>query len=255
MTAPVPLPRAFLRPIAHRGLHNAAAGIIENTAGAFKAAIANGYGIECDLRPASGGLPIVFHDETLDRLTASTGPVRALTSASLAEARHKVSGEPILTFAGLLELVAGRVPLLVEIKSEWDPPVLPFLEQIARLARTYSGPLALMSFDPEVVSVLAMLAPAIPRGLVSGSYVSTSGAHWWADRLSPERRAHLRDLADLAATGSSFIAYEVAPLPTPATIAARAHGLPVLTWTVRTPADLAAARAHADAPIFEGFRP
>ena len=255
MTNVVPLPPAFLRPIAHRGLHDAANGVIENSAGAFRAAIAHTYGIECDLRPASGGLPVVFHDDTLDRLTTSNGPVAALTLASLAAVRHTVSGEPILTFAALLALVAGRVPLLVEVKSEWDPPNHAFLSQIAHLATAYSGPIALMSFDPAVVSALQTLAPAVPRGLVSGSYVSASGDDWWADTLDPNRRAQLRDPDGLAVTGSSFIAYEIAALPTPATSAARARGLPVLTWTVRTPADLARATAHADAPIFEGFAP
>lgn len=114
---------AFLRPIAHRGLHCPKHGRIENTAPAFEAAISKGYGIECDLRPAAGGLPIVFHDDTLDRLVAGKGPLANPTPASLKALTYKDGNTRILTFADLLDLVGGAVPLLVEIKSEWTPPI------------------------------------------------------------------------------------------------------------------------------------
>src|SRR5690348_14108028 len=71
------LDRAFLRPIAHRGLHNAAKGIVENTTAAFTAAIDKGYGIECDLRPASDGTPFVFHDAEFKRLIDAPGRLDA----------------------------------------------------------------------------------------------------------------------------------------------------------------------------------
>ena len=198
MNAPaVPLDRAvFLRPIAHRGLHNAGSGIIENTAQAFEAAIARGYGIECDLRPAHGGSPVVFHDETLDRLVDGTGPVSALTADDLTRFSHRGSGAGILTFAQLISLVDGRVPLLVEIKSEWTPPDQAFLAAIAQQASVYRGPIALMSFDPAVIAALGSRAPGVPRGLVSGSYRTTSRDSWWQDTLAPERANHLRDLGE-----------------------------------------------------------
>jgi len=250
------LPAAFLAaPIAHRGLHDAGRGIIENSAGAFSAAIAAGYGIECDLRPASGGLPVVFHDKTLDRLIDGHGPIADLTSSSLAHLRYKISGETILTFDGLLALVAGITPLLVEIKSEWDPPDSNFLDAIARDASAYLGPIALMSFDPAVVAGLAERAPTIPRGLVSGSYGETGTGNWWQDRLSEERRTALAEMTEFDAVQASFAAYEVGALPAPATQALRKRAVPVLTWTVRTGLDRQRARLYADAPIFEGFRP
>ncbi len=98
---------AFLRPIAHRGLHNAKKGIIENTGPAFEAAIAKGYGIECDVRPAAGSLPVVFHDETLNRLVDSRGLVAKIKARELKALSHRVGGAPILTFAELLDLVGG----------------------------------------------------------------------------------------------------------------------------------------------------
>lgn len=249
MSVPV-LHRTFLRPIAHRGLHGA--GRIENSRPAFDAAIARGYGIECDLRALADGTPVVFHDETFERLLDESGRVDELTTGAFARLRYRGTDTPILTFAGLLELVAGRVPLLVEIKSEWAPPNPAFLAQIASRATAYRGPLALMSFDPAVIAALHTLAPAVPRGLVSGSYQSTGGDQWWAGMITPVRAARLREMADFDAVGASFAAYECAALPTARTQELRARGVPVLTWTVRTAADRARAEAHADAMIFEG---
>lgn len=244
---------AFLRPIAHRGLHHAKKGIIENTAPAFEAALAKGYGIECDLRPAAGGLPIVFHDETLNRLVEGKGPVAHLDAVALKRLRYNGSDSHILTFAEFLDLVEGQVPLLVEVKSEWDPPDKTFLSKIAKLAHSYRGPLALMSFDPDVMTVLRDLAPKLPLGIVSGSY---AGHGWWNRKVSKARAQALRDLLLSRPVAPDFYAYQVGALPTPVTRYVReVQGLPVFTWTVRTAQDRAKAAKWADAPIFEGFEP
>lgn len=244
---------AFLRPIAHRGLHNAKKACVENTASAFRAAIDAGYGIECDLQPAAGGLPIVFHDLTLNRLVKGHGPVANLLPGDLKRLRYKNGDDHILSFAELLELVNGRVPLLVEVKSEWQPPDREFLMRIAKLALTYKGPLALMSFDPDVMTVLRELAPKLPRGIVSGSY---EGAGWWNRKISKGRAADLRNLLLSGPVAPDFYAYQVSALPTPVTRFVReVLGLPLFTWTVRTRKDRDLALAHADAPIFEGFEP
>jgi glycerophosphoryl diester phosphodiesterase len=247
-------PGAFLRPIAHRGLHDARAGRVENTAAAFDAAIGMGSGIECDLRPARGGLPVVFHDETLERLTGTSGRVADLGAGDLRAVRTKDGGHGILTFADFLALVDGRVPLLVEIKSEWDPPDIAFLSEIARSALDYRGDVALMSFDPDVMTVMRELATEIPRGVVSGGYTDEHGEPWWPDRISAERGRRLANLLESGPVAPSFYAYHVTSLPTPVTQYAReVCSLPVFAWTVRSEADRAAARAHADAPIFEVF--
>lgn len=248
---------AFLRPIAHRGLHDAANGIVENTAPAFEAAIAAGYGIECDLQPAATGLPLVFHDLELDRLTAGSGLITELQPGCAAKLPFKAANVTgILTFAELLALIAGRVPLFAEVKSEWEAPDCVFLGEIARLAKGYAGPLALMSFDPAVMTVLRELAPEVPRGIVSGSYFDKTGDGWWPGLLSDERRHALAKLAESGPVAPSFYAYEVGALPTPETQRAReTERLPLLTWTVRTEADRRLAALHADAPIFEGFKP
>ena len=178
------LDRAFLRPIAHRGLHNAAKGIIENTAAAFAAAIDRGYGIECDLRPASDGTPFVFHDAEFGRLIDAPGRIDAAAPAAIAGLTYRGSLERVLPFAEFLDLVAGRVPLLVEIKSDWSRPSAPFLQTIAALAAAYKGSLALMSFDPAVMTAIKGVVPNVPRGIVSGVY---SGKGWWPDKIDEAR--------------------------------------------------------------------
>lgn len=243
----------FFVPIAHRGLHNPKKGIVENTMPAFEAAIAKGYGIECDLRPAAGGLPVVFHDETLNRLMNGKGPVANLTAQDLKRLKYKDSDTRICSFAELLDLADGQVPLLAEVKSEWDPPDMAFLKQIAKQAVAYQGPLALMSFDPAVLAALKDLAPSVPRGIVSGSF---TGAGWWNRKISKARGAALRDLLESRSVEPDFIAYQLSELPTPVTRFTReVLGLPLFTWTVRTAKDRALAAKWADAMIFEGFEP
>jgi glycerophosphoryl diester phosphodiesterase len=250
---------AFNRPFAHRGLHDAAAGIIENTARAFEAAIGYGagYGIECDLRPITGGLPVVFHDETLDRLIDGSGALATLPSSKLKSLVFR--GDPasrIITFAELLDLVGGRVPLLVEIKSEWERPNGPFISQIAKAAESYTGRIAFMSFDPDVMALLRRLQGRNQSrwGIVSGSY---EGPDWWGGLLTPDRR---RKLAGLIATPYNwmpdFYAFDIKALPNPVvTFAQHAAACTIFTWTCRTEADLQKAESLACIPIFEGIRP
>jgi glycerophosphoryl diester phosphodiesterase len=242
-------PALFLVPMAHRGLFDPSAGILENTWPAFAAAIDADLGIECDVRPAAGGLPVVFHDDTIDRLVDGRGKVADLTGDDLATLRYAGQDTAILTFAALLEQVGGRVPLLVEIKSEWDPPDHAFLFQVCRMAAYYDGPIALMSFDPAVIAAVKEYAPQVPRGIVSGSF---EGEGWWNDRIDPVRAARLRDLGESAEAEPDFYAYEVAALGSPVTRYVReVLGLPLFTWTVRTAQDRQLADAYADAPIFE----
>jgi glycerophosphoryl diester phosphodiesterase len=247
-----PLDRAtFVRPIAHRGWHDRARGRLENTAPAFHAAIAKGYGIECDLQGADDGTPMVFHDAKLDRLVEASGPISAYSPSSLARLRYKGQDQRILSFGDLLELVGGRVPLLVEVKRNGSPhPGL--LESIARLASAYKGPIALMSFDRGIVTALGGLAPAVPRGPVIG------GRQLIASLLAGRRRRRENPAAARlfasAPEGVAFYAVEVKLAAVArAWMSRRGHDLPLFTWTVRTPRQRARAARWADAPIFEGY--
>lgn len=242
-------PGLFLVPIAHRGLFDPAAGRLENTRSAFQAAIDADLGIECDIRPAKDGVPVVFHDETTDRLIEYGGPVTSLTAQDLDRLRYRdAADEPIQTFSELLQQVSGRVPLLVEIKSEWGPPDHGFLFRLSRMAACYEGPIALMSFDPAVVALVKQYAPQVPRGIISGTY---SGDGWWSDRIDPERAARLRDLEECDFV-PDFAALQVSALRSPAAEKVRnVWQVPLLTWTVRSQDDRQLAERYADAPIFE----
>lgn len=245
----------FLKPIAHRGLHDAARGIVENTAPAFAAAIAHGYGIECDLRPARSGTPMVFHDLTLERLVDSEGAVATHSAEELQTLRYRScsSGTGIITLADLLALVDGRAPLLIEIKSEWDAPDAVFLRAITEQLSAYRGPAALMSFDPAVMTAVRALAPAIARGIVAGQFV---GECWWRDKLGAARAHDLTHLLKSGPAAPDFYAYDVDALPTNVTRYVReVEKVPLFTWTVRTEEQRATAKRWADAPIFEGFQP
>ena len=245
---------AFIRPIAHRGLHNARDRVIENTEPAFTAAIAKGYGIELDLRPAADGAPMVFHDLKLSRLIDAKGLITDYAAKDLSRLTYKADpAARLVTFAELLEHVAGRVPILAEIKSEWDPPDAAFLKAVAKLAKAYKGPLALMSFDPAVIAAIKPQAPKVPRGIISGIY---QGAGWWLDKLDAERAERLSHLIESGPAAPNFFAYHVKDLPTTVTRFLREGlGIPLFTWTVRTAKDLAKARRYADAPIFEAIEP
>ena len=244
----------LVRPIAHRGLHvkavGSVGGIIENTASAFEAAIARGYGIECDLQPADDNTPVVFHDDTLDRLTASTGPLTAYTARSLRRVKMHDTQDRILLLTELLELVAGRVPLLIEIKSDWRDDNGAFARAIAPLLKSYKGPYGLMSFDPRRVAPFAQLLPGVPCGIVAGGIRMDLHVVPWLRRWTTRRLWH-NDLVQ-----PDFLAYYVRGLPSAAAgLRQRPPGLPLFTWTVRTAADRAKALRHADAMIFEGFEP
>lgn len=249
----------FLRPIAHRGFHTMTAPVspaprIENSGSAFLAAIERGYGIECDIQPSRDQVAIVHHDTTLDRLTGRPERVDALDARELAAIPYRGSEDRILTLADLLALVAGRVPLLVEVKTEWRALDPAYLDHVAALATAYAGPLALMSFDPAPIAALRARVPHIPRGIVAGQYRAGHGHGWWSEVLSPERQERLSDLLESGPAAPDFIAYDIRALPTPVTRYVReAQGLPLFTWTVRTPEERAHAARHADAAIFEGY--
>jgi glycerophosphoryl diester phosphodiesterase len=251
--APGGLDRAiFLRPIAHRGLHDRRKGRIENTAPAFLAAIDKGYGIECDLQAARDGTPMVFHDERLDRLVGVAGSIAAQLPASLARLRYRRQDTHILTFAAFLDLVGGRVPLLVEVKANGSAPPKSFLDKIARQARAYKGPIALMSFNGDVVAELGRLAPTIPRGLVVGSHQLAPS--WWAAPSAANKTRILTRLLGSAPTGVAFFAIDVRMLRHARVWTS--HHVPELalfSWTIRTARERRAAARWADAPIFEGY--
>ena len=239
------------RPVAHRGLHDARAGVVENTGSAFTAAIAAGYGIECDVQISRDGEAIVHHDFLLGRLTEGSGPLAALTSAELKLVAFRETADRMMTLGELCALVDGRVPLFVEIKSRFDGD-LTLTRRVAAVLATYAGPAAAMSFDPDLVALLRSIAPALTRGIVAERQYRHP--EWAA--LPPFRKWQLKHLAHAPRTRPHFVAFAVRDLPAAAPLVARAlFGLPLVTWTVRNEDDRRRAARWADQVIFEGWRP
>jgi len=239
------------RPIAHRGLHDAARGVIENTAGAVRAAIAANYGIEVDVQVSGDGEAMVHHDDVLGRLTEGEGRLDSLTAAELKLVPFRGSDEHMMTLGDLCDLVGGRVTILVELKSRFDGDErLP--GRVASVLSRYRGPVAPMSFDPNQLLLLRQKSPRLVRGIVAAKY----RPHPYWDLMPPWMRHGMGYLVTALTARPQFVAYAVANLPALAPLAARhVFGLPLLTWAVRTAAERQIAERWADQMIFEGFRP
>jgi glycerophosphoryl diester phosphodiesterase len=242
-----PLGWLVARPIAHRGLHDPGAGAVENTATVFGRAVERGYPIECDLQITAEGEAVVFHDDTVDRLTTGSGFVRDKTVPELRSLVFKAGNDRIQTLGELLDQVSGRVPLVIELKSHWDSDFRLPARALKVLAH-YSGLYAIMSFDPEIVAVVRQLSPLTVRGVV------TDRATYPYYHLMPiEERVRIRYLVHLPRTEPHFISYFWRDLPFPPVTAYRESGRPVITWTLRSPEDAARARRYSDQITFEGF--
>ncbi len=238
-------------PLAHRGLHDAAAGVIENTASAFAAAIAGGYGIETDLQLSADGEAVVHHDDALGRLTDGNGRIADLSAAEIKAVRFKATTDRILTLGELCELVGGRATLVLELKSRFDGDRR-LVQRTAVVLANYAGPVAVMSFDPALVEAVRMIAPGLPRGIVAERHY----AHREWERLPPSEKRRMAHLLHVMRTRPHFVAYGIKDLPAAAPLIARwIFGLPLLTWTVRSQEDRRRAHIWADQVIFEGITP
>jgi glycerophosphoryl diester phosphodiesterase len=239
------------RPVAHRGLHDRARGIVENMPGAALAAVAANFGIECDIQLTADGEAMVHHDDELGRITEGSDALLGMTAAELKAVVFKDTSERMMSLADLCALVAGRVPLVIEVKSHFDGD-RKLVARMAQVLSRYRGPVVGMSFDPDQVMALRELMPQLPRGIIAER---TYEAADWPEATPAQRRGMLH-LRHGWRTRPHFVAYWVDDLPAPAPwIARNIFGCPLLTWTVRTPEQRATAARHADQMIFEGFVP
>jgi glycerophosphoryl diester phosphodiesterase len=242
------------RPIAHRGLHDEAKGIIENTLSAAEAAIANGFAIECDVQLSGDGEAFVFHDQTLDRLTDATGAISVKSAAEILKIRIKGSNRPPATFHEFLKVVAGRTPIICELKSRVDGDWR-IGDRVVALAASYDGPLALKSFDHDLVAYLRLRRPRIrpgdlcPIGIVAeASYDDPI----WAF-LTAEHKREWTDFDRFDRNRPDFLSWNVDDLPHRIPFLMKElHGAPIMAWTVRSAAQREAAGKWADQIIFEG---
>ncbi|WP_150522799.1 glycerophosphodiester phosphodiesterase family protein [Roseibium sediminis] len=243
----------FARPVAHRGYHDARQGRMENTPTAIQAAVDKGFGIEVDVQETADGEALVFHDYTLDRLADATGKVIDRPSEALVALKMKTGGDSLWMLQDLFDLVDGKVPLVIEIKSLMRPGAqADFVRRIVDQVAAYSGPACIKSFDPDMVAVAREHNPAVLRGIVADA-ARPDGEF---ARLSFTHRFILRHLLHYPRTRPHFISYGIKDLPQMGpSLFSRHAKIPIMTWTVRTQEDREKAARFADQIVFEGFDP
>lgn len=244
----------FDRPIAHRGLHDRSRGIIENTASAFAAAIERGYAIECDVQLSRDGIPMIFHDDDLDRLTGVAGPVGNRTMAELASYTllDSAAGDTPQRFDEFLAQINGRVLLQIELKQQPNQAATEVLAQTVMDAlKGYRGPVTLESFDPKLIIEVKKRGATMPVGIVTYAYDEPE----WDQHLTDSTKFILRHLLHWPVSRFDFISCRDKSLDLPAVKLFRSFGMPVTAWTIKSPAAALAVLGKADQIVFEGFDP
>jgi len=221
-------------PIAHRGLHDSTRP--ENSLAAFRAASDHGYAVELDVHLLADGNVVVFHDDTLHRLCNDARRIDEITAGNLLPLRISNTDEPIPLLGEVLSVIAGTTPVLIELKSFATPG--PLEAAVSNLLDSYSGEFAIQSFNMGSVQWFKDNHPHKLRGALSGG--STGG---------------FNDFEELNAIQPDFIGFNIRLLPADGSVAARARGVPVLGWTVKSSKEEAKVRGDCDNIIFEGFHP
>ena len=238
------------RPIAHRGLHDKTAGIVENTVSAAQAAIVRGYAVECDVQLTADGEAVVFHDATTGRLLQTGAVVAEASAAFLAALAFKSGADHVPTLAHFLAAIGGRVPLICEIKSGFDGDMR-LTDRALAVGAAYAGPLAFKSFDPAVIAHLRALRADQPLGIVAERRYDDP--EW--DFLGATRKFELSNFLHFPQTRPDFLSFWIEDLPSAVPLLCRAGlGLPVMSWTIRTKEQQEKARLWADQIVFEGLQ-
>lgn len=244
----------FPRPIAHRGLHNRAAGVIENSASAFEAAIAGNFAIECDVQLTSDGVPVIFHDDVMDRLLGKAGAVADITADELTGSAllDSAAGDRPQRFVEFLSQIAGRTLLQIELKRQRDSAGTQLLARaVAEALKAYDGPVTIESFDPNLLTSIRQFGFTGQRGIITYDYADTTEDAG----LSEQQRYTLRHLLHWHDTQFDFISCDKGALELPAIKFWRALGKPVTAWTIRSKAEADAVASLADQLVFESFDP
>lgn len=226
------------RPLAHRGYHDLKSGRAENSLSAFQAAIDASFAIECDLQVSSTGEPVVFHDPVLGRMTGIDGYVKDFAPEDLSNFKLAETGDAIAQLSTHLDMVAGKVPLVLELKGiEGDNSAL--VQGVGKALMAYQGEAAVMSFNHGICSQFRSLLPDIPRGLTAEG-----------DDTCYETHRQAMEEFDL-----QFVSYQVREIDCRFVHDMRSLDVPIISWTVRDAHTRKLSDLHADQMTFEGFDP
>jgi len=236
-------------PIAHRGLHNEKAGLVENCEASFSAAIIQGFSIETDLQLTKDGQALVFHDDDVNRVLNGQGKVKDLSLRELKSMTYKQGRDRVQTLDELLEQVAGRTTLVIEIKSLWDDDFT-LTDRAVKILSQYNGPFALMSFDPDLIARVAATADQMVRGITADRVIDP-----YYDPLPVARRVAMREMLHLPESRPHFVSFDFHQLPFAPITEIQAAGHPIITWTIENEADATQARRYSDQITFQNFIP
>ncbi len=229
-------------PIAHRGLHTDE--MPENSLGAFQNAIDNGYPIELDVHLTCDGTVVVFHDDSLARVTNKDGYVKNLTKDTLKDYSLFGTKYTIPTFKEVLDLVAGQVPILIEVKNTGKVGELE--SALLKILKDYTGEYAIQSFNPYVLEWFKKNAPQIARGQLAG--------YFKGEKLSFIKKFALkRMLLNKKISCPDFISYDARNVPN--RFVNKYKNLPLLVWCVRSQDEYLKKVKYCDNIIFENFEP
>ncbi len=229
-------------PIAHRGLHDK--NTPENSLSAFAKAVEKGYAIELDVQLLADGTVVVFHDDSLARMTGNDGYIKYLNKDDLKALKLKGSKETIPTFEEALKVIDGRVPVLIEIKNQYKVGKLE--QEVIDILKNYQGEYAVQSFNPFSLGYLKEHAPNILRGQLSGTFKHSKLA--WIKRFLLKRMRFNKKVSE-----PHFISYEASALPN--RFVRKYKKLPLLAWTVRSKEEYLKVVKYCDNIIFEKFDP
>ena len=232
--------------LAHRGLHENP-GVPENSLPAFRAAVEAGYGVELDVQLSSDGIPVVFHDQSLERVCGIPGSTRDYTAEKLATTPlFGQEGIGIPTFREVLDVIGGRVPILVEIKGE-DPAFEDTCAKAAELLDGYAGEYWVESFNPLALSWFRKNRPEILRGQLAQAYLRME------KYKGKPKYLFLQCFLLNFLSRPDFLAYRIGHRDDRSfRRLRRLYHVPAVAWTVKSPSDLAAAQGAFDGVIFEG---
>jgi len=240
-------------PIAHRCLHDSAAGKPENSWEALDAALISGLAVEIDIQLSADGQAMVFHDAELERLTAETGLLSEHSADVLSDIPLKGGSKTIPTLVDFLNHIDGRIPVLVEIKDQSGDisDIESGIEKaVCHAIQGHHDTVALMSFNPHIIAKCKDLVSDVPLGLVTDPFKRAD----WPD-VPAKRRAELATISEYKALGASFISHNVKDLASPAVQRIKDMGGTVFCWTVRSDVQEQEARLIADSVTFEGYLP
>ena len=240
-------------PIAHRTLHDVKSGIPENAWEGVEEAISRGYAIEIDLQLSRDGIPVVFHDYKLNRVTDEIGFISDRRAAELEKIILKGGRKGIPRFDAFMSYIAGRVPVLIELKDQdgtlGNSPSV-FETAVCKILDKYTGPVAVMSFNPFMIERCAKLSPNIPRGLITEVFKQEE----WPN-ISKLRCNKLTKITDYFTAGATFISHDHMDLKSDEVDRLKKAGAKILCWTVRTQNEDIEARKIADSVTFENYLP